>query len=205
MILLCPIHNGLWLTDSTLWASSQLTTSSIHWPCYGNFHLCIVIFFDSVCFFSYLFQWKRICAVFFIVLPLEIQISREKRIPLTSLTTPRVCPNPGSGLSSSNVVVGLVFNDLKVICDCRWYWWNCWPPLVLIKLYFHQNTRAPVLTWVCTSTVKPVCKGHSREPENETFISNCPLYTGSNYMHYSLMGEMRLIFIDIYLLCRSAL
>ena len=27
-------------------------------------------------------------------------------------------------------------------------------------------------------TVKPVYKGHSREPENVAFMSSCPLYTG---------------------------
>jgi hypothetical protein len=27
-------------------------------------------------------------------------------------------------------------------------------------------------------TVKPVYKGHSREPENVVFMSRCPLYTG---------------------------
>ncbi len=27
-------------------------------------------------------------------------------------------------------------------------------------------------------TVRPVYKGHLREPENVSFISSCPLYTG---------------------------
>ena len=27
-------------------------------------------------------------------------------------------------------------------------------------------------------TVKPINKGHSREPENMAFMSSCPLYTG---------------------------
>jgi len=52
-------------------------------------------------------------------------------------------------------------------------------------------------------TVKPVYKGHSREPENVVFISSCPLYTG--YMHYSLMGKIGLSFIDNDLLYRGAL
>ena len=47
---------------------------------------------------------------------------------------------------------------------------------------------------VYTSTVKPVYKGHPMEPENVPFMSSCPLYTGSNYMHYPLMGKMRLPF-----------
>jgi len=28
------------------------------------------------------------------------------------------------------------------------------------------------------NTVNPVYKGHSREPENVTFMNSCPLYTG---------------------------
>ena len=43
------------------------------------------------------------------------------------------------------------------------------------------------------------------EPENVAFISSCPLYTGSNYMHYSLMEKMRLPFIDSYLSNRGTL
>jgi len=43
--------------------------------------------------------------------------------------------------------------------------------------------------------VKPAYKCHSREPENDAFISNCPLYTGYNDMHYSLMVNRRLSFI----------
>jgi hypothetical protein len=48
-----------------------------------------------------------------------------------------------------------------------------------------------------TYEVKPGYIGHSREPENVTFMSSCPLYRGLNYMNYSLMGEMRLSFIVI--------
>ena len=29
------------------------------------------------------------------------------------------------------------------------------------------------------------------EPENVPFMSSCPLYTGSNYLHYSLIGNIR--------------
>jgi hypothetical protein len=55
-------------------------------------------------------------------------------------------------------------------------------------------------------TVKQVYKGHSREPENVPFMSRCPLYTDQNYMHlYSLMGKMRLFFIDSDLLYRGDL
>jgi len=31
---------------------------------------------------------------------------------------------------------------------------------------------------ILQTTVKPVYKGHSREPENGAFKSSCPLYTG---------------------------
>jgi hypothetical protein len=40
-----------------------------------------------------------------------------------------------------------------------------------------------------TDAVKPVYKGHWREPENVLFMSCCSLYTGSNYVHYSFIGE----------------
>ena len=33
-------------------------------------------------------------------------------------------------------------------------------------------------------TVKPIYKGHSREPENVPFMKSFPLYTGENCMHY---------------------
>ena len=32
--------------------------------------------------------------------------------------------------------------------------------------------------------VKPVNKGHSREPDNVALKSSYPLYTGKNYAHY---------------------
>jgi len=32
----------------------------------------------------------------------------------------------------------------------------------------------------------------SMEPKNVLFMSSCSLYTGQNYMHYSLMGEIML-------------
>ena len=61
------------------------------------------------------------------------------------------------------------------------------------------------LTCIQRNTVKPVYRGHSREPENVDFISSCPLYIGYNYMQYSLIGKMRLPFIDSDLLYRGAL
>jgi len=53
--------------------------------------------------------------------------------------------------------------------------------------------------------IKPVHKGHSREPENVAFMSSYPLYIGYNYMHCSFMGKMTLPFIDIDLLHRWGL
>jgi len=42
------------------------------------------------------------------------------------------------------------------------------------------------------------------EPENVPFLSICSLYTGYNYMRYSLIGKMRLSFIDSDLLYKNA-
>ena len=39
------------------------------------------------------------------------------------------------------------------------------------------------------NTDKLVYKGHWREPENVPFMSSCPWYSGSNYIHYSLNRE----------------
>jgi hypothetical protein len=43
------------------------------------------------------------------------------------------------------------------------------------------------------------------KPENVAFMNSCPLFTGLKYMHYSIMGEMGLPFIDSDLLYRGAL
>jgi hypothetical protein len=48
----------------------------------------------------------------------------------------------------------------------------------------YSNTFCLYVTNKNIITVKPVYKGHSREPENVPFMSSCPLY-----MHYSLMGK----------------
>jgi hypothetical protein len=55
------------------------------------------------------------------------------------------------------------------------------------------------------NTDKPVYKGHSREPEMLSSINSCPLYTGFIYMHYLLIGKMRLSLIDSDLPYRGAL
>jgi hypothetical protein len=41
--------------------------------------------------------------------------------------------------------------------------------------------------------------------ENMPFLSSCPLYTDQNYMHYPLMEQMRLSFIDSALCYRGVL
>ena len=76
----------------------------------------------------------------------------------------------------------------------------------------HFRTVTYVVTFHCRklkiqrrNTVKLIYKGHSREAKNVSFISSCPLYTGYNYMHQSLMGIMRLSFIDSDLLNRGVL
>jgi hypothetical protein len=43
--------------------------------------------------------------------------------------------------------------------------------------------------YVALYIIKPVYNGYWREPENVSIMSSCPLYRGSNYMHYSLNGE----------------
>ena len=53
------------------------------------------------------------------------------------------------------------------------------------------------------NTAKLVFRGHSRELENVAFMNSCPLYTGQNYIQYSLMGKMRMSFIDSDLLYRG--
>jgi hypothetical protein len=46
-----------------------------------------------------------------------------------------------------------------------------------------------------TDAVKPVYKGHWREPENVLFMSCCSLYTGSNYV---LPRNYLFLVINIY-------
>ena len=42
---------------------------------------------------------------------------------------------------------------------------------------YYIVTRTIIVCWN-KYTLKPVYKGHSREPENVAFMSTCPLYTG---------------------------
>ena len=66
--------------------------------------------------------------------------------------------------------------------------------------YWRKNCSDGVVFFFIRNTIKPVYKGHSRGPEDVAFMISCPLYTGSNYMHYSLMGKMRLTFTNSDLL-----
>ena len=56
-----------------------------------------------------------------------------------------------------------------------------------------------------TYSVKAVFKGHPEEPENVAFMSCCLLYTGYDCIHYSLIGKMKLPFIDSDLIYRGVL
>jgi hypothetical protein len=85
------------------------------------------------------------------------------------------------------------FSILSMQIELNWFW-----------ITILQET---MWTWMNTYmyTIKPVYKGHSREPENMTSINSCPLYTSQNYMHHPLMGQIILSFIDSDLLKRCAL
>ena len=77
--------------------------------------------------------------------------------------------------------------------------------LSVIYFYSLRSREAPVLQSAYTHIVEHVYKGHSREPENVSFLGSCQLYTGLNYKQYSLMGKIRLPFTDSELLHRGAL
>ena len=61
--------------------------------------------------------------------------------------------------------------------------------------YWRKNCSDGVFFFI-RNTIKPVYKSYWRGPEDVAFMISCPLYTGSNYMHYSLMGKMRLTFTN---------
>jgi hypothetical protein len=46
------------------------------------------------------------------------------------------------------------------------------PKICRMNPYSHRQTTGE------ERIVKPVYRGHSREPENVAFMSSCPLYTG---------------------------
>jgi len=77
----------------------------------------------------------------------------------------------------------------------------------LLRIYICVVSQVTlVYTLVITlSTVNPVYKCHSKEPENVAVMSSCHLYAGYNYCTISLMGKMRLPFIDSDLLYSGAL
>jgi hypothetical protein len=51
---------------------------------------------------------------------------------------------------------------------------NCW----LLTLILPHINQPPTSNFQESCTVKPVYKGHSREPENVSFMNSCPLDTG---------------------------
>ena len=56
--------------------------------------------------------------------------------------------------------------------------WLVWPP---ITPHIHTQCRGGGKRWFLKAngnTVKPVNKGHSREPENVPFVTICPLFIG---------------------------
>ena len=77
--------------------------------------------------------------------------------------------------------------------------------MIYFSLSFYKKSDSSENQTANKILVKPVYKDHPSELENVTFMSRCPLYTGYNNMHYSLMRTMKLPFIDSDLLCRGAL
>jgi len=87
--------------------------------------------------------------------------------------------NTGDCLTEVTTCVGLTGNtrlklDTLSVRHCFFY--------IKEDVYHNKNL-------VYEYTVKLVYNSHSREPVNVTFMSSCPLYTGQNNMHFSLMGE----------------
>ena len=76
--------------------------------------------------------------------------------------------------------------------------------MILIYLFIKlvpQDIIRPVASaltltciWLIRYSVRPVYKGHSGETEIVPLMISCPLYTGQNYMHFSLKGTIWLPF-----------
>ena len=77
--------------------------------------------------------------------------------------------------------------------------------LFLLQLFWKVGHTLKYTLIELQYIVKLVYKSHSREPENVAFMNRRTLYTSKHYMHYSVMGNMRLSFIDNDLLDRGAL
>ena len=57
-----------------------------------------------------------------------------------------------------------------------------------------------------TIQYKPVYKGHWWESEKGPVMRSCPLYTGSNYIHYSLKGDNETChYRQWYVICKCPL
>jgi len=121
--------------------SSQLITS-IHWTCYGIVHVYVVInFCDSM----WCFEWKRICAGFFIVClypychwRLNYQ-EREGWNPINWFNPATFSCLSKSSIWFSNVIYhGLCYAQLVEVrghCLFCWYWWYCWPSQFKLSLH----------------------------------------------------------------------
>ena len=117
-LLFCPKSNDLYPTYVTLLPSSQLTTN-IHWPCYCTVDVFVVIHFVTVSrMWSLLMEaiWACFYCLFIYVLPLVIQLSREKGWdPLVGLIPPHggPYPRPIPGFPTYIVVLFFVFSEWR--------------------------------------------------------------------------------------------
>ena len=115
---------------------------------------------------------------------------------------------------------------MKVVPQCTW--WRLFPSVPDESC---STNASPALSWIsmlilvtiieyvdylkdvwmchaiftCEYIQSNLYKAHAMEPEYVIFMTSFLLYTGLNYMHYSLMGKMRLPFIDSDLLYRGAI
>ena len=95
-----------------------------------------------------------------------------------------------------NVIIICVFG-LSMIIICV-FGLSILPLFMCLCGFFFigERTVLTVYFFFIRNTIKPVYKSYWRGPEDVAFMISCPLYTGSNYMHYSLMGKMRLTFTN---------
>ena len=116
--LICPKSNDLYSTYFTLLHNSQLAMN-IHWPCYCTVDVFVVIHFVTVSSMWALLM-EAICECFYClfiyVLPLVIQLSREKGWdPLPGLIPPHFghYPRPEPWFLTYIVILFFVLSDWK--------------------------------------------------------------------------------------------
>ena len=117
---------------------------SIHWPYYCTVYVYAVINFcdSTINVYMWYFEWKRICAFFFIgclYIHCCCRSSYQKWVSLMDLTQSDlyVCPKIGPRFPMSYVVVFFCAQWGKARKDCSfcWFWWNCWPLLFKLSLF----------------------------------------------------------------------